>query len=329
MNKKIHEMKKIILHLHLDGSLRPQTVYEWLNEKGIEITLGDVKSKLSVTKYCKNLNEYLEKFSLPIEFLQSEDKIERATYELFEDLSKQNVIYAEIRFAPCQHLKKGLSYEQVVESAISGMQKAKQKFNIDGNLILCCMRGDNNKEQNINTIKIAKKYLDKGVCAVDLAGAEAIFHTENFNDIFKLARELNIPFTIHAGEAAGPESMKKAIEFGAQRIGHGIRCIEDKSLMQEIKDKKITLEICPTSNIQTHAFEGKHPLEEIYNSGISVTINTDNDTVSNTNIEREYIWVLENTILTYDDLIIMNINAAKASFTNPQKRLYLENRILF
>lgn len=329
MNIKIHEMKKIILHLHLDGSLRPETVNKWLIEEGLNLPLEDVKSKLMVTKNCKNLTEYLEKFSLPLHLLQSESRIEQATYELFEDLSKQNVIYAEIRFAPCQHLKKGLSYEQVVESAISGMQKAKQKFNIDGNLILCCMRGDNNKEQNINTIKIAKKYLDKGVCAVDLAGAEAIFNTENFNDIFKLARELNIPFTIHAGEAAGTESMKKAIEFGAQRIGHGIRCIEDKSLMQEIKDKKITLEICPTSNIQTQAFKVKHPLEEIYNYGISTTINTDNDTVSNTNIEQEYMWVLENTSLTYDDLIKMNIYAAKASFTDPQKKLYLENRILF
>ena len=314
MSKKIYEMKKVILHIHLDGSLRPQTVCKWLNEDGINLSLEDVTKKLMVNKECRNLTEYLEKFSLPLQLLQSENRLEQATFELFEDLSKQNVIYAEIRFAPSQHLKNGLSYERVVKATIKGMQKAKQNFNIDGNLILCCMRGDKNKEQNIHTLNIAKKYLNKGVCAVDLAGAEALFSTENFGDIFNIARQNNIPFTIHAGEAAGPESIKKAIEFGAKRIGHGIRCIEDPALMQEIKDKKIALEICPTSNIQTQAFQGKHPLEELYNNGIITTINTDNDTVSNTNIAQEYLWVLKNTNLTCEDLIKMNINAAKSTF---------------
>lgn len=189
------------------------------------------------------------------------------------------------------------------------------------------MRGNDNQDENMQTVQVAKQYLGKGVCAVDLAGAEALFRTENFADIFNKAKRENIPFTIHAGEADGSESIKKAIEFGTKRIGHGIRCIENKELMQEIREKGITLEICPTSNIQTQAVEGKHPLEELYRSGILTTINTDNDTVSNTNIEQEYQWVLRNTRLTYNDLIQMNINAARAIFNTVQTKANLVNQI--
>ena len=178
MNKgNIEKMKKIILHLHLDGSLRPETVREWLAEDGEKLSLEEVKARLMVDKDCKNLNEYLEKFDIPSKVLQSAERIERATAELYEDLSKQNVIYAEVRFAPSKHLEKGLSYDEVVKAAIKGLENAKQNYNIDGNLILCCMRGDNNSQENIKTVEVAKKYLGKGVCAIDLAGAEALFNT--------------------------------------------------------------------------------------------------------------------------------------------------------
>ncbi len=314
IKEKIHEMKKTILHLHLDGSLRPNTVQSWLCSEGACGVASVIKEKLMVSKDCQDLNQYLEKFDLPIRLLQTEEHIKQATFELYEDLAKQNVNYAEVRFAPSLHLNKGLSYSQIVESAISGLVEAKNKYPINGNLILCCMRGNDNTEQNLETIKIAKQYLGKGVCAIDLAGAEGLFPTKNFEYIFELAHKLNIPFTIHAGESDGPESIKSALKFGAKRIGHGIRCIENKKLMEELKSKKILLEICPTSNLQTQAVTGKYPLEEIYNNGILVSINTDNNTVSNTDIEQEYNLVLENTNLTFDDLIKMNKNAEEAIF---------------
>lgn len=322
MNKEIEKMPKVVLHLHLDGSLRPETVAEWLGEE-----VEEVKQKLMVDKDCRDLNEYLEKFDLPGKVLQTKENIERTTYELFEDLSKQNVIYAEVRFAPSKHLAGGLSYGEVVEAAIQGMNRAKGEFGIDGNLILCCMRGDNNKEENLKTVKVAKEYLGKGVCALDLAGAEALFKTENFEDIFKLARENNIPFTIHAGEADGPKSIKKALEFGAKRIGHGVRCIEDKDLMGRLAQEGIALEVCPISNLQTQAIQGKHPIEELYRKGISVTVNTDNNTVSNTDIFAEYEWILENTNLTTDDLINMNLNAARKIFADSQRKVQLVQKI--
>lgn len=328
MDKKIHEMPKVVLHLHLDGSLRPETVKEWLKKEGENLSLEEVKKRLMVEKDCKNLNEYLEKFDIPSQVLQTPERIERATYELYEDLAKQNVVYAEVRFAPSKHLEKGLSYDQVVEASIQGMEKAKRKFGIDGNLILCCMRGNDNKEQNFETVNVAKKYLNKGVCALDLAGAEALFSTENFEDIFKIAKENNIPFTIHAGEAAGADSIKKAMEFGAHRIGHGIRCIESNSLMQKMRMNEVTLEVCPISNIQTQAVKGKHPLENLYRNRILTTISPDNNTVSNTDIEQEYEWVLKNTDLQYIDLMQMNINAARAIFNTPQKKAELVQKIL-
>ena len=326
--KKIEEMPKTVLHVHLDGSLRPETVYEWLKEEGKDISIEEVKELLMVDRDCRDLNQYLEKFNLPLEVLQTEDHIEQATFELFEDLAKQNVIYGEVRFAPSLHTKKGLNYNKIVEAAIRGMNKSKEQYDIEGGLILCCMRGNDNKEANLQTVKTAKEYLDKGVCALDLAGAEALFPTSNFEDEFKLAKQLDIPFTIHAGEAAGPESIKKAIEFGTKRIGHGIRCLEDPNLALELLRRDIALEICPTSNLQTKAVEGKYPLEEIYRKGIPVTINTDNDTVSNTNILEEYKWVLENTNLGIDDLINMNLAGIRNAFTTPQKRAALAKKIM-
>lgn len=325
--KKIEEMPKAVLHLHLDGSLRPETVYRWLKEDGKDVTLEQVKKDLMVDKDCRDLNEYLQKFDLPSEVLQTEEHIEQATYELFEDLAKQNVIYAEVRFAPSKHTEKGLNYNKILKAAIKGMNNAKEKFGIEGNLILCYMRGENNTISNLQTLATAKKYLGKGVCALDLAGAEALYPTSTFEDMFRIAQEFGVPFTIHAGEAAGAESIKNALKFGAKRIGHGVRCLEDKALVAELIKKEIPLEVCPISNLQTKATGEKHPIEELYRLGLKTTISTDNNTVSNTDIIEEYKWILENTNLTIDDLTQMNINAIRGAFITPQKKAELIAKI--
>ena len=327
IEEKIHNMKKVVLHLHLDGSLRPETVKEWLKEEGEEFTLEEVKEKLMIDKDCKDLNQYLEKFEIPSRVLQNKERIERATYELYEDLSSQNVVYAEVRFAPSKHLEQGLTYDEVTEAAIRGLERAKEDFGIDGSLILCCMRGADNEREHKKTLLTAKKYLNKGVCAIDLAGAEAIFKTKDYENIFMHAREKQVPFTIHAGEADGPESIKKAIEFGTKRLGHGIRCIEDEELLRKIIKDEIVLEVCPISNIQTQAVQGEHPLEKLYRKNVLTTISTDNNSVSNTDIEQEYLWVLENTSLTLDDLEKMNINAARAIFNTVQRKAQLVSEI--
>ena len=344
IREQIEHMSKIVLHLHLDGSLRPETVLEWIIEEGDYEALGynslkemqeedrsilleKTQNALMVEKDCRDLNEYLQRFDLPCKMLQTKEHILQATYELFADLAKQNVIYAEIRFAPSKHLEKGLSYDEVVEAAIEGMEMAKEDYDIDGSLILCAMRGDS-KENNIETVKTAKKHLGKGVSALDLAGAEALFPTDDYEDIFKAANKLGIPFTIHAGEAAGTESIKKALEFGAKRIGHGVRCLEDPNLVGELIQNEIVLEVCPTSNLQTKATGENHPIEELCKRGLYITINTDNNTVSNTNINEEYEWVIEHTDLCIADLRNMNVIAARGLFgVTPQKIAQLVERI--
>ena len=328
MNKQILEMPKVVLHLHLDGSLRPETVKEWTEELlGKKTKIEDVRKMLMVEKDCRDLNQYLEKFDIPVRMLQSTEHLERATYELYEDLAGQNVKYAEVRFAPSLHTKMGLSYDEIVRATIKGMESAKGEFDIDGSLILCCMRGNNNREANMETVKIAKEYLGKGVSAIDLAGAEALFKTADFEDIFAFARESKVPFTIHAGEADGPSSMRDALRFGAKRIGHGVRCIQDPRLVKYLSVHRIPLEICPISELQTQAVQDTIPIEDLYRCRIPVTINPDNDTVSNTNILEEYEWVMEHTKLTIDDLIEMNINAAQSIFASDKKRREITDRI--
>lgn len=326
MQEKIKEMPKVVLHLHLDGSLRPETVQKWLQEQGEIRSLEDVKKDLMVEKNCRSLNDYLQKFDLPSQVLQDRKHIKTATYELFEDLSNQGVIYAEVRFAPMKHIQNGLTPDEVVSTAIEGMNEAKAKCGIEGSLILCCMRGDEISD-NIKVVDTAKKFLGKGVSSIDLAGAEALFQTKDYEEIFSEADKNGIPFTIHAGEADGPESIKDALRFGAKRIGHGVRCIEDDNLVKTLIAKEIPLEVCPISNLQTQAIQGKHPVEELYKKGVIVTISPDNDTVSNTNILEEYEWILQNTGLTEKDLIQMNLNAVRFAFTTPVKKAELIAKI--
>lgn len=189
-------------------------------------------------------------FDYPLMLLQKEDNIVRAVKELGEDLAKEGTDYAEIRFAPMFSTKEGLSMEAVTEAAMEGAEQAERENGIRLNLILCCMRGASVKD-NLHTVECAGKYLNNKVCALDLAGAEGLYATSLYEEVFKKAGRLGIPFTIHAGEAAGPESIWTAIKFGASRIGHGIRSIEDERLVEYLAKHEIPIEVCPISNMQT------------------------------------------------------------------------------
>lgn len=297
----VKDMPKIVLHLHLDGSIDMEDAYLWAKEDGLKITKKELEQELQVNDDCHNLNDYLEKFDLPCKLLQTCERLEKTSYHLFLKLSKMNVKYAEVRFAPNKHLAKKLTLDDVVISVINGMNKANVETGIMGGIILSMMRGDS-KEDNIRVINLAQKYLKKGVVAIDLAGAEAIYPTTDYVDLFRYAKIKGIPFTIHAGEAAGVESIKAALDARAQRIGHGIRAIDDEAIQKIIVDKQVLLEVCMTSNYQTEAVKGKHPIEKLYNNGIKISINTDNDTVSNIDINKEYTKILNETDLTMDDL---------------------------
>lgn len=310
----------IELHLHLDGSLRPKTVWELGKEQCIDLGAKDIeelKFMMEVPDDCKTLHECLERFDLPLKVLQTADAVERVSYEIVEDLSKLGIDYAEIRFAPQLSTNKGLTQSEVVEAAIKGVKRGMKDFpNIKCGLILCCMRGENIQDKNIETIEVAKKYLGDVVCAVDLAGAESLYPTEIFEPIFEKANEYNIPRTIHAGEAAGPDSIRKALSYGTKRLGHGVNAIYDKELIKELIDNEVTLEVCVTSNYQTKVVESieEHPIKKLFDAGVRVTVNSDNMTVSSTNIHKE-IDILKNRLgFTNEEIEKMQKYAEEARF---------------
>lgn len=322
----------IDLHLHLDGSLLPEDMLflAALSRTTLPCdSAEDLRPMLQVEPDCRNLGEYLEKFDLPLQVLQTEQAISYGVYSTIKRLAADGLVYGEIRFAPQLHQAKGLSQQQVVAAAVDGLVKGISVFKIPAQLILCCMRGTDNQVANIETVRVAKEFLGNGVCAVDLAGNEAAFPTKDFAEVFGLANEGNIPFIIHAGEATGPESVWQAIELGAKRIGHGIRSFEDPALISVLKEKKIPLETCFTSNLQTKAIanQGSYPLPFYLEQGLIATVNTDNMTVSGTNLRREYNLLKAVFGLSENTLRRIAYNAADAAFLSPEQKDVLKNRI--
>ncbi len=315
----------IDLHLHFDGSLLPRTILELAEEQGISLPARDpdeLKLFLTAPKDCRSLNEYLEKFDLPLLVLQTREAIRRGMYTLLCSLKEQGMLYAEVRFAPQSHLKKGLTQEEVVKAAVLGMQEAAAGSFFKAQLILCCMRGADNQEANRKTIETAAAFLGRGVAAVDLAGAEALFPTADFAELFAYAKELGVPYTIHAGEADGPESIKAALEFGAARIGHGVRAREDEEVMRLLKERQIPLEMCPASNVQTKAVGSirQHPVLEYLRLGLNVTVNTDNMTVSDTTIEQEYDRLRRELDMTAAEQRQLLFHGVDAAFLTEEER---------
>ena len=306
----------IELHLHLDGALSIDNCRKLANIQGLNIPESDVEigGMMMVGPNCCSLDEFLTKFDFAVSLLQTYEGIKNAVKNLLDELKEQGVIYVEIRFAPQLHTAKGLDQDEVVKSAIEGVKLG----GIRSNLILCCVRGSNNHAENLETVRVAKKYLGYGVCAIDLAGAEGLYKTKNFEDVFICAKELGVPFTIHAGEADGPDSVYEAIRLGARRIGHGIRAIEDPKLVEMIAKRGITLEICPTSNVCTAVCKKieELPIVELMSKGVNITINTDDPMVCNTKLERELELVKAAFDLSNADIAQLQINAAEASFAD-------------
>ena len=258
--------------------------------------------------------------------LQSCEAVKIALYELICELKEQGIIYSEIRFAPQLHTKCGCTQREIIEAAITGLDKAQKDFNTKSNLILCTMRGGS-EEDNLLTVSLAAEYLGNGVCAVDLAGAEALYKTELYRNVFSLAARLCVPFTIHAGEADGVQSVKTAVEFGARRIGHGVAAVDDDELLDEIKRKNISIECCLTSNLQTKAVSKleNHPIKDFLRLGINATINTDNMTVSDTTVEKE-LSLLSDIAPEISRKTLMR-NAVNAAFLSDNEREELMRRM--
>lgn len=322
----------IDLHLHIDGSIPIKTIIKCAKIENIDLPSyneNELIKYLSVQGKCENLNKYLSYFDFPNRVMQSSTTLTLCTKELVESLASQGLLYAELRIAPQFHTKKGLSQEQVTASIIKGIKEGMENTNIKVNLILCIMRGSN-QEDNIKTLGTAKKFLKKGVVAIDLAGDEALYPNKRYKFFFEIASKLSIPFTIHSGEAAGAESIIYAIKIGAKRIGHGVRSLESKDLLIKEKEENTTLELCPTSNLQTRAISciEDFPIKRLMEKGIKCTVNTDNMTVSNTTLKKEFEILFNANQLNDTTAKKVVLNAVDAAFLSAEEKTILRTKIM-
>ena len=309
-------MKKIELHLHFDGSIN----VEYTNK-----LLGYDATDELIDTTSRDLGEYLKKFELPIKLLQDLNNIEEYAYLLGKELERDEVIYTEVRFCPLFHVEK-YSIDEVVEAIRRGFKRVST---VKVNLIFCMMRHFS-VQDNYKIIMLTKRFLGNGVVGIDLAGDEAKYATEKFKELFDIIRKEGIPFTIHAGEARSYESVNNAIDFGAKRIGHGISSIQSDEVVNKLIRMGVTLEICPSSNIDTDVIKSieSHPIKQLVDNGVLVTINTDNRTVSNTNLNKEYELLRKTFGFSDEDFLKFNLNAINCAFIGEDEKRLLREEIL-
>lgn len=312
---------KIDLHLHIDGSVRPETVYELSRKYQIEpechLTLEEITNSMVIPE-----NEYdpdFLTFNPPLRVMQTPEGLSRITRELVERLEAEGLIYAELRFAPQYHLNGGMSQEDAVLAAIDGLTEGlKNCSTLTAGLILCTMNHcdpSENHTENMETVSLAKKYLGKGVCGIDLAGYEE--RMPEYSDIFELAHELGIPATTHSEFTVGD-----ALKYGTTRIGHGYQAALLPELTEAVLAKKVTLEMCPDSSLSYEyglTCDATHPLYVLYKKGARVTVNTDNLTVLNTSLEQEYD-LCRKMGFTDKDIVRMNNYAIEACFADEETK---------
>lgn len=308
----------IDLHLHLDGSISIKTARKLAGMQSIYLPESSdaLKRRMSVMDGCRDLNDYLNRFQLPISLLHIREALYLCTYELLDELYEQGLKYAEIRFAPQLTYATELTQYDAVKIVLRAIEDAP----IPCGLILSMMRGEDNHPYNLITVDVAKKFRDQGVVAVDLAGAEALYPTHTFAEEFAAVHAAGVPLIIHAGEAAGAQSVREAIEAGAVRIGHGVRSLEDPEVIRQLVDKRITLELCPTSNLNTGIFPSyeAYPLRRLMEAGVRVCINTDNMTVSNTTLRQEWQHMIDAFQLTPEEIRQIVNDTIDASFASEE-----------
>ncbi|MDZ4993553.1 adenosine deaminase [Clostridium perfringens] len=322
-------LPKIELHCHLDGSLRVETAIELAKKEGIELESYEydkVKKLLVIPEECESLNDYLKRFDLPVSILQRPENLERVAFELMEDANKENVKYIEIRFAPLFHLEKGMTQEKVIASVIKGIRKAEELYDIRGNVILSCLR-HHSVDSVYEVIEAGKKFIGKGVVAIDLAGCELENFVKPYEEVMKVAREAGFRVTIHAGETGYGKNVRDAIELlGAERIGHGLFIFNDEEAYNLVKNKGVTLEMCPKSNIDTKGVTKyeEHPIYKYHKDNIKVNLSTDNRTVSNITLTEEFENVDEAFNIDFEDYKKIYLDSVDASFCTDELKEQLK-----
>jgi adenosine deaminase len=291
----LEKLPKTDLHVHLDGSLRLDTIIDLGRRQKVKLPTFDRDELFRLIfagDICNSLDDYLKAFDITLSVMQTQDSLERAAFELAEDAWKENVRYIEVRYAPMLHTRAGLTLTDVVEAVLRGLRMAKRTFGIRYGLILCGIR-TMSAESSLRMAELAVAFKNRGVVGFDLAGSEVNNPAREHRAAFQLILDNNINCTAHAGEAYGPDSIAQAIhKCGAHRIGHGTRLRENGELLNYVNDHRIPLEVCVSSNIQTKAATSweAHPVDFYVDYGLRVTINTDNRIVTDTNVSKE-LWL--------------------------------------
>ncbi len=335
-NEVLRSLPKVLLHEHLDGVLRPETVIELAKAANYRLLPSENPATLAEWFHRGanqgSLSEYLKGFAHTIAVMQTEEGLERVAYEQAEDLSRDGVVYFETRFAPIFHTQRGLTHQQVVSAVLRGLERGKKDFGVASGLIICAMR---NMDVSLEMAELAVDFRERGVVGFDLAGEEGGYPPKKHVDAFHYIQRQNFNITIHAGEGYGKESIWQAIQYcGAHRIGHGTRLIDDIAvadgevvklgdLAQYVLDKRIPLEICLLSNVHTGAARsvGEHPFKLLYREKFRVTLNTDNRLMSNTTMTKEFEAACDAFGLTIDDFEKLTINAMKSAFLPYSQRI--------
>jgi adenosine deaminase len=314
----LHRLPKTDLHVHLDGSLRPDTMLELADAAGVALPATDADALAEYMHVSEggDLVDYLARFDITLDLMQTADAIERIAYELAEDSASENIRYTEVRFCPVLSTRNGLTSSDVVEATLSGLRRAEADHEITTAVIVCGLR-NLPVETSIELAELAVAFRDRGVVAFDIAGAEHGHPPIEHQRAFQIAADANMGVTIHAGEAFGPASIHQAVHYcGARRIGHGTRLWEDPDLLAFVNDYRIPIEVCLTSNVQTRATPTleEHPLRIFYDQGLVVSLNTDNRLMSATTMTDEFLIAHQALGFSWDQLCELTIMGFQSAF---------------
>jgi adenosine deaminase len=313
------QLPKTDLHVHLDGSLRLPTILELAEEGGVELpatTEEGLSKAMHLGENTGSLVEYLKAFDVTLRVMQTEASLYRIAYELAEDAARENVRYMEVRYSPMLHTIHGLSLDEIVAAVQRGLDRARARFGVITGQIICGIRHIS-PESSVELAELAVRWKGRGVVAFDLAGAEKDFPAKDHLRAFYTVLNHNLPVTVHAGEAFGPESIHQAVHYcGANRIGHGTHLAEDPDLMAWVNDRRIAVEMCLASNMQTRAIRdwSDHPIRRFLHDGLRVTLNTDNRLVSGTTMTHELELAVDHYDLTEEQLTKILLDGFKSAF---------------
>ena len=317
---ELRPLPKAELHQHLDGSVRPETAVELAAAVGIELNLDEARRRLVAPERCGSQAQLLEYFDLPLALLQTEEALARVTAELVEDLMSDGIRYAEIRWAPRLHLEAGLSVAAVLEAVASGIARsalARGTATPLVGLIVTAMRS-HPPAANVELARAAAAF-GLPIVGFDLAGPELAWPAPPHAAAFNAAREGGLSLTAHAGEVPGAQRVREVLDLGVRRVAHGVTAIEDEALLQLLRARDITLDLCPSSNVQAGIVEGlaSHPIASLHRAGVSVTISTDDRTVTGVSLSEEMARTAAAVEMTDDELAAIALNGFARAFAPP------------